>query len=174
MSRPGSPNWSPAEHRLCGGSSLVPCSLCPHRHCPWALAGPVLAGSDSASARGDQVPSAQAHRWVCALESLSHPMGARVPCPFFSGRGTEGSDELSFVTGRVSTTCFQIPCLTESVHPKFRGSASEPDRPQLGQLTHPDGVFGWRLPSDQVPPGTRHTESASIWPRENSTFTAIL
>lgn len=30
----------------------------------------------------------------------------------------------------------------------FRGSGSEPGSPRLGQLTHPDGVFGWRLPSD--------------------------
>lgn len=174
MSRTGSPPGALLSTDSAGVDSSVPCRLCPTHSCRWARAGPALAGRDSASEGVTRPRLLRRTDGSVPWDPCRTPWGARVPCPFVYGRGIEGSDELSFVTGRVSTPCFQVPSLTESVHPQFRGSASEPDRPRLGPLTHPDGVLGWRLPSDQVQPGTRHRESASIWPRENSTFTAIL
>lgn len=56
------------------------------------------------------------------------------------------------MTGHVSVTYFQIRCFIHSVYPKFHDSISEPNRPPLGKLTHPNGLFGWKLPSDQVQP----------------------
>ena len=50
----------------------------------------------------------------------------------------------------------------------------EPNSLQLGQLTHLNGLFGRKLPYNQVQPEHQQVEYANIWQKERSRFPAIL
>lgn len=150
---------------------MEPCSPAPHRPLPWTLTGPALAGHDSSSARCDQVPSSSnTQMGLCPGIPVSPP--GRPVCRVPSPLAEDSKAQMIFVCDDAFQHVSKSHVSLRLFIP-FRGSGSEPGSPRLGQLTHPDGVFGWRLPSD---PGSLHwhMECASIWPRESSTLTAIL
>ena len=135
-----------------------------------------LPGSDRPLARGDQALSTVSTQTCLYLGIPSHPTVAPSPphAVFFLLWQRNQRLRWAVICDWTSFNNIFPNQMFRLLHLSWIPWCSEPNSLQLGQLTHLNGLFGRKLPYDQVQPEHQEMQYANIWQKERSRFPAIL